>query len=129
MNIIGAVTLEKYKDAERYLPIEGLVFEDLEQSAYYLTMQFGLEAGEDPRYPLEDLLDQYHVRCTKDRKEFREEGVHVLQCELEGTISRKDKNLPNLQAMAALAGGRAYNYTEGGVIKFKVDPPAPAEES
>ena len=120
MKNIKSVVRNEYLDPTAYNRVGENVYQGRTTNAYFTTLSFELEEGEDSQYPLEDILDRFYVNCTGYMQET--ENPPALVVELEGSLRQPEENRANITAVAGLAGKRVYNKEKDGRICLVIDP-------
>lgn len=108
MKIVKALVLDKYNDSRKYSPVDGIIFENLMEDTYCLTLYCELEEGEDTQYPLEDILDEHYANCTDYMEEREVDGKKVFIVEIEGSLD-KESSLKNIKEISGLIGKRVLD--------------------
>ena len=121
MKNIMPVMLEKYQDVEKYQSLENGIFKDLGNKRYVITLRFELEESDDFQYPLEDVLDKFYINCTDYIVQKDDNGVRILETELEDGNDNNYESLETIKEISSLAGKRVYNKEVDGYIKLIIE--------
>ena len=121
MKNIVSVNIAKYQDIKRYQNVENGIFKDLKNKRYVITLRFELEENDNSQYPLEDILDRYLVNCTDHIVENEENGVNMLEVEIEDGNDKNYTSLNDIKQIASLVGKRVYNKEVDGRIELLIE--------
>lgn len=106
MKIVRTVTLDEYVKSGLYNYIEDNIYQKIENGKHYITLYCILENDENDQYPLEDLLDEYHIIYTNYFiNTYDEQGNNVLIFEIESALNEnKLQDFAIIKKVRALVG-------------------------
>ncbi|BDH66518.1 hypothetical protein MTP05_27030 (plasmid) [Enterococcus sp. PLM3] len=119
MKIVNTVFLDKHKDRKTYQEVEKVIFKDLLNKRYVVTLFVELEENEDFQYPLEGILDKYYANCTDHIIENKHN--RSMEVGIEDGNDNNFESLETIREIANLVGKRAYNQEEGEYIILKIE--------
>lgn len=101
---IQPLILDKYKNEEKYVLIEGNIYRDLTDPGilnHRAAMTMQLEETEDSQYPLDDILTKYSLYVS----DFVDDdtSLRILNIELAGAL--EDLRI----AISSITGKRVFN--------------------
>lgn len=122
MKNIKPIVLEKYNDEKKFKLMGNGIYKNLSDENYRIALSLELEDDENNQYPIGDIMDKYFVNATNLIESKVENGIKVLNIELECSLRNTDKNLENITKLSKIIGKRVYNKkNENGQIELIIE--------